>query len=590
MNEKTLSIVKTFTRLTKIGGAYVPWYLAIGVISIFLSLLSIAFVESVRTIINGAIEGNRASIIQGAMLGIGASLIKFLLNIPNTIYSSRLNNQSILKTQLTLLEKVLTTHHSVIAKMGSADIMNRVMSSSNIAIKGLNEKMLQFITTLMEICFVLTYFGWINISLSVGVICISLFIPLLITPLSKYHQRVLNKKNHHVAKSEEIVQDTFQGFEMIQTYGASHYMETKLHNNQNEVKRLSMFDSLFDKIYWLFNRIAIFGSMMFILSYGGLLVYDGKLDVGGLVAFLIASGQLTRPMQSLSGLWSALQEAISHAKRIFEIMDLPISKEKSNSDQLKSLSQIGTGDVQFNEVTFQYDETKIILEKISFTAKQGQITAIVGPSGMGKTTIINLLLKLYEPLSGHITYNNLSMDRFRFDEWRQCISLVPQDPYLFSGTIKENILLGNSDVPYDEMIQAAQLANAHSFIMSLEQGYDTHVDEQGSNLSGGERQRIILARSFVKQPKVLILDEPTSALDKYNEQLILQAIQKDYPVRVTIMVTHSPSVAKVADHIIYLGSKNELEVGAHAELMQKQGKYYLMFKENLEETADESKS
>lgn len=306
-----------------------------------------------------------------------------------------------------------------------------------------------------------------------------------------------------------------------------------------------------------------------VLSAGGIFFYKGYINFGDFAAFILYIGNFLTPIRKLINFVEQYQSGISGFKRFDEIMNEPVESDDSQAVELQTVH----GDIQFNDVSFAYNNGKEVLKHISFQINQGETIAFVGPSGGGKTTLCHLIPRFYEIESGVITIDHQDIRKFTRKSLREKIGIVQQDVFLFTGTIYENILCGRLKADRAAVIKAAQQANIHDFISSLPDGYDTYIGERGVKLSGGQKQRIAIARVFLKNPPILILDEATSALDNATELLIQQSLEELSKGRTTVVVAHRLSTIKNADEIMVITEQGIEEKGSHKELLEQSGRY-----------------
>lgn len=305
------------------------------------------------------------------------------------------------------------------------------------------------------------------------------------------------------------------------------------------------------------------------LLAGGYFVYKKYIDFGDLVAYLLYIKMFMSPIRKLISFVEQYQSGVTGFKRYLELMDVEPEKDKENAVVLNNVE----GNIEFKNVGFKYDKNNHILQDISFKVKAGQTLALVGPSGGGKTTICNLIPRFYEIDEGDILIDGKSVYDVKIESLRKNIGVVQQEVFLFTGTIRDNILYGNPKASEEEIITAAKLANIHDFIEGLPKGYDTYIGERGVKLSGGQKQRLSIARVFLKNPPILILDEATSALDNTTEYLIQKSLEKLSRGRTTIVVAHRLSTIKKADEIMVLTDEGIQERGTHEELLRAKGIY-----------------
>ena len=337
-------------------------------------------------------------------------------------------------------------------------------------------------------------------------------------------------------------------------------------------KAMGQFNSSTSFITDVFNVIC--------LMAGGVFLYRGEITFGDYSAFIVSVNLFISPVQTLISFMEQLQNGITGFERFVEIVDQPIEEDRPDARDIDKVE----GDIEFERVSFAYENGREVLKDVSFKVKKGHKLALVGPSGGGKTTMCHLLPNFYKLQKGSIKIDGIDIRDFTMESLRHHIGIVQQDVFLFNGTMKDNILYGRLDATDEEVIEAARSANIYDYIMQLPDGFDTQIGERGVKLSGGQKQRLSIARVFLKNPSILILDEATSALDNTTEILIQQALDKLCEGRTTIVVAHRLSTIKNADDIAVVSNGEIIEMGTHEQLIEKDGVYKqlysLQFREN----------
>jgi ABC-type multidrug transport system fused ATPase/permease subunit len=308
-----------------------------------------------------------------------------------------------------------------------------------------------------------------------------------------------------------------------------------------------------------------------VLWVGGSFVIAGKMTAGEMVGFLFFLHMFYAPIGQLHSLNQMLQSARAAGERVFDILD--VTEERTGSAARVALARPVRGEVNFENVSFSYGEGKTALHNVNLHARPGEMIALVGPTGAGKSTVVNLLPAFYEPTAGRILIDGQDISAVTLASLRESISVVSQEPFLFNGTIRENILYGKLDAPEDELISAAKAANCHEFIARLPDSFDTHVGERGVKLSVGEKQRVSIARALLKNAPILILDEATASVDTATERLIQEALERLMAGRTSFVIAHRLSTIRRADQILVLRQGQIIERGAHEELMERDGLY-----------------
>jgi len=389
--------------------------------------------------------------------------------------------------------------------------------------------------------------------------------------VSRKRWQVYRKKNSNM---NAFTHEAFSGIRVIQGFSAEKSTERAFGILLKE--HLNSFISAVKvgDLFWPVVELSWGIGMLLVFSYSMVLLKSGTISVGLFVAFTGYISMFWSPIRNISNFYNQLITNMASAERIFEILDTkPDIEDKINSVELPPIK----GEVEFRNVTFGYNENQIVLKDVSFTVKPGETIALVGPTGVGKTTIVNLISRFYDAQKGSVLIDGHDVKDVTIESLREQMGIMTQDTFLFSGSIKDNIRYGRLDATDEEIIEAAKAVRAHEFIMKLPKGYDTNVNERGSRLSAGQRQLIALARALLASPRILILDEATASIDTQTERLVQEGLRKLLKGRTSFIIAHRLSTIQSADRILVIDGGGIAEMGNHDELMSKRGLYYNLF-------------
>lgn len=399
-------------------------------------------------------------------------------------------------------------------------------------------------------------------------------VPFVIFSLRIYAKRVRPAfvfRQKELGELNAVLNDNISGIREIKAFTREQYAFQSV-GQRIDHYRTSLLNAL--KLMATFHPFVEFTSslgVLVVIYFGGRLVVQGGLPIADLVAFFLYLDLFYQPVRNLSNAWEAVQTSLAAAERVAELLDQ--EPELQNPPGAKVLTQRAQGHLQFKDVSFSYNSGEPVLQGINLDIPVHSVAALVGPTGVGKSTMVSLLPRFYDVSSGSILLDGDDIRGISLESLRTQISIVLQDVFLFHGTVRENILFGNPQASEAEMIEAAKAANADQFISQLPQGYDTMVGERGIKLSGGQKQRISIARAVLKDAPILILDEATSAVDTETELLIQQALERLMVGRTTILIAHRLSTIRNADQIVVLEGNEIAEKGTHHELVEQGGLY-----------------
>ncbi len=422
-----------------------------------------------------------------------------------------------------------------------------------------------------------------NVKLFVIAVIIVVLYVIIVLTFNKWYEKLNRKQMEDNSQLTSYMVESLNGIQTVKAYNAER--KVKL---ETEIKFVKLLKSIF-KLSWVSNMqssfkifVELVGGVI-ILWVGGVSVINGEMTIGALITFNSLLVYFLDPVKNLINLQPQMQTAVVAADRLGEILDLEAEKTEKESRKMAPLTL--AGDIQIRNLDFRYGTRRQVLSDINLTIKKGEKVAFVGESGSGKTTLSKLLLHLYSPEKGEILINGNNIEDIRLECLRERIAYIPQETFLFSGSIYDNLVLGMDDVDMDNVVEAAKLAQAHDFINELPLRYETRLEENGANLSGGQRQRLAIARAMLKKPDILILDEATSNLDSITERALDKTINEFSKEMTTIFIAHRLSTIKECDRIFVMDKGKIIEQGTHRELSESGGKYSeLVRQQSLEES------
>lgn len=499
-------------------------------------------------------------------------IINALLSGLGIYLLSKIGEKMIYGIRSLLWEHMIKLKMPFFDKNESGQLMSRLTDDTKVINDFISQKLPQLlpaIITLIGSIIMLFIMDWQMTLLTF--IAIPIFMGIMI-PLGRRMQKISKHTQAEIANFSGLLGRVLTEMRLVKISNTEQKELNNAHYNLNEIYKLGLRQAKIVAIIQPISSVIMLLMIAIILGFGAIRIATGAITAGALIAMIFYVMQLSMPLMNLSTLVTDYKKAVGASQRIYEIMQEPVEP----MEQLTPIANINieNGALEFNNVEFKYD-VKTILDHVSFRIPQGDISAFVGPSGSGKSTIFNLIERMYDIDNGDITYGNESIYDIPITNWRSKIGYVMQSNSMMTGTIRDNILYGiNRTVSDEELIKYAKLANCHDFIMQFDEGYDTLVGERGLKLSGGQRQRIDIARSFVKNPDILLLDEATANLDSESEQKIQEALEVLMKGRTTIVIAHRLSTIKKAGQIIFIDQGRVTGEGTHDELMKYHEKYH----------------
>jgi len=403
-------------------------------------------------------------------------------------------------------------------------------------------------------------------------------LPVLIVAavfFGRFIKKISRQAQDKLAESNTIVDETLMGIANVKAFVNEPFEAARYSHTIREVANIAIKGAKFRGMFSSFIVLCLFGGILAVIGYGCILVSKGEITFGQLLQFSLYAMFLASSLGSFPEMFANVQKTVGASERVLEIL-AEQGEDVSITENINHVEQKIQGNIAFQQVGFSYPSRPEleVLTDVSFEAKAGERVAIVGPSGSGKSTTAALILQFYRPQRGEILFDGKPSHQYSLTDIRNQVAIVPQDVMLFGGTILENISYGKLSASKEEIIQAAQRANAHQFISSFPEGYETVVGERGVKLSGGQRQRIAIARALLKNPSILILDEATSSLDSESERLVQEALEELMKGRTSIIIAHRLSTIREADRIIVMEKGRLIESGTHRELMENEAGLY----------------
>jgi subfamily B ATP-binding cassette protein MsbA len=546
------------------------------------ALMTAALAQLMQPLMDRVLGGKETSLIVPFGFTILAVFtIRGLSSYMHSIIMNKVGQRVVGDIQKDLFSHFMSLDLAFFHANPSGQLISRVVNDVSIMRMAVSETTAAFGKSLLTLFFLIIVMIIQDWKLAICALVIFPFATLFVANIGRKIRKVSKSIQGETAILSDRLSQIFQGIRQVKAYGAETYEGGKAGTAIDKVRNLMVKSIRIGNLATPVNEILIGSVICSLVIYGGYRIADGTMSLGQLVAFLTAFTLAYEPMKKLARLNNSIQMGIGAADRVFEMMDMkPTILEKPGAPDLDAAN----AEIKFDNVSFLYDQKEQrALDGISFTARPGKVTALVGPSGGGKSTIINLIPRFYDPQSGSVSVNGSDLKNITIKSLRKHIALVSQDITIFDDTVEANIAYGAPEASEDDVRRAAKAAAADGFISELENGYKTRLGEDGVKLSGGQRQRIAIARAILRNAPVLLLDEATSALDNESEKAVQAALQELEKGRTTIVIAHRLSTVQTADQIIVLDKGQIVEQGRHEELLKNNGLYARMYKTGLRE-------
>ncbi|MBQ3379307.1 MAG: ABC transporter ATP-binding protein [Clostridia bacterium] len=530
--------------------------------------------EGVMLMAQGAGGIDFEAIIKTALLLIGIYLLSALFSYLQGFFMSSVSMKVTYNLRRDISDKISRLPLSYFDGKNFGEVLSLITNDVDAITNSLNQSLTQIISSIVTLVGVFIMMLLISPVMAIVTLCIIPLSALVMMLIVKRSQKYFTDQQRYLGHVNGHIEEMYSSHVVVKAFGA-------------EKKSADSFDRLNGELYtsaWksqflsgLMHPIMMFiGNLGYVAAtiMGGYFAITGRITVGSIQAFIQYVKNFTQPLSQIANISNVIQQTIAAAERVFEFLE---ETEEAPDDAEPADASKTQGNVSFDHVRFGYSKDKIIIKDFTSNIKKGQKVAIVGPTGAGKTTVVNLLMRFYELNGGAILIDGENITRFKKKDLRAQFAMVTQEPWLYSASVRENIRYGRLTATDEEVENAAKAASAHHFIMTLPQGYDTELNEESSNVSQGQKQLLTIARAVLADPKILILDEATSSVDTRTEALIQKAMDNLMKGRTSFIIAHRLSTIRDADMILVMNEGDIIEQGTHKELLEKKGFYYELY-------------
>ncbi len=551
------------------------WHFVVGLIFLALSSFTFLLFPYITGELVDAATGESNWMIDSinyiALAMMGVLVLQSIFSYLRVVLFAIVSENAMADIRNALYQKIISLPIVFFEQNRVGDLVSRLSSDVTQLQSTLSNTLAEFFRQIATL--IIGLFFIVFISPRLTLVMLSVFPALIIVAIlfGRFIRKLSKKSQDALAKANVVVDETFQSINIVKAFTNENYEAKRYNTSIEKVVGYALKAARYRGLFVSFVFMGLFGSIVLVLWYGAKLIAQDAMTIGQLTSFIIYTTFIGGSMGGMSGLYATIQRSIGASERVRNILE-----EDSETENSVNTSMAINGPIVFDQVNFAYPTRKdvAVLNNISFTINKGEMVALVGASGAGKSTIAQLLMRYYEVESGQIYFEGTPIDQFKHKALRQNIGIVPQEVILFGGTISENILYGNINASEAELVAAAKAANTYEFIQQFPDGFDTVVGERGIKLSGGQKQRIAIARAILKNPNILILDEATSSLDSESEYLVKEALEKLMENRTTIIIAHRLATVRNADKILVLEDGQIIESGRHEQLIDRADGYY----------------
>ncbi|MEO5953660.1 MAG: ABC transporter ATP-binding protein [Chloroflexia bacterium] len=567
---------QALARLLRLAAPYWRQLVISAVCLVITSLLTLAFPIIITRIVDSAnSKGDASTITNFALILIGIFVVQFIFNFGQSYLLSYTGERLVADLRKNLYAHLQSLSLSFYDNQRVGELTSRLSNDVTVVQSGLTNNLIAPIGQLLTLIGGLVIIVLIDWKL---IIVILLVVPPVAIIGSVFGRRLRNVSEQTQAAlglATTVLEETLAAPRIVKAFGREQYEIGRYQGAVETSFQLGMRRALSRSFFIALITLVTFSALVGIMWFGGMEVLNGTLSAGQLLSLPIYVLVAVGPIASLSGVYASFQEASGAAIRLFGILDT--NAEIADAPDAIALPQPARGDIEFRDITFHYQDGPDVLHNLSLSVHPGEVLALVGPSGAGKTTLAGLIPRFYEVQGGALLVDGYDVRSLKVDSLRGEISIVPQDPQLFGGTIYENIAYGRLDASEQDIHAAARAANAHTFITELQGGYNSLIGERGVKLSGGQKQRVAIARALLRNPRILILDEATSSLDNESEALVKQALERLMRGRTVVIIAHRLSTVEKADRIAVIEGGKVAELGTHSELLAFEGLYHRLY-------------